>query len=70
MAISSDAELFTKKVSDMTDVERRRAIERLESLRDETVYEIEDIMNEISLEMGLPKYRRRRYKLGDSPNDN
>lgn len=60
---------FTKPVRDMTEAERTRAIKRLEEQREEIVYEIEELMKEISKEMRTGRYKARRFKLGKSPND-
>ena len=68
--IKSGEEIFGKRVSDMTEAERLSAIERLEAMRDEVMYQLEDLMAEISAESGSKKHSKRRYKLGDSPNDN
>lgn len=66
----TDKDIFTKRVADMTEAERLRAIERLELLRDEVTMQIEGVMEEVSAESGVAKYNRRRYKLGEAPNDN
>lgn len=62
--------LFKKPVKEMSEEERALAIERLEILRDEIIYEIEDIMKEASAETKIKKFGKRRYKLGQAPNDN
>ena len=63
-------DIFGKRVSDMTEAERLSAIERLEAMRDEVMFQIEELMGEVSAETGAKKHKRRRYKLGKSPNDN
>ena len=62
--------LFKKPVREMTEEERALAIERLEILRDEIIYEIEDVMKEASAETKVKKFGKRRHKLGQAPNDN
>lgn len=66
----TDRDIFTKRVADMTEAERLRAIERLELLRDEVTLQMETVMEEVAAESGVAKHKRRRYKFGDSPNDN
>lgn len=66
----TDKDIFTKRIEDMTDAERRRAIERLELLRDEVVLKIEGIMEEVSAESGRTSYKKRKKKFGEAPNDN
>ena len=66
----TDKDVFNKRVGDMTDAERLRAIERLELLRDEVMQEIESVMQEVSAESGVASYGKRKYKLGEAPNDN
>ena len=60
---------FTKPVRNMTEAERIAAARRLDEQRAEVVYEIEQIMKELSDEMRNGRYKRRRFKLGKSPND-
>ena len=62
--------LFKKPVKEMSEEERALAIERLEILRDEIIYEIEDIMKEASAETGIKKFGKRKHKFGKAPNDN
>lgn len=62
--------LFKKPVKDMTEEERLLAIERLEILRDEVIYDIEDVMKEATAETGIKRFSRRAHKLGKAPNDN
>ncbi len=69
MKTKGDNELFKKPVSDMTEDERRAAIERLEGMRDEIVYQIEEIMQRAAKATKKGGLKRRRYKLGKSPND-
>ena len=57
--------LFKKPVKEMSEEERALAIERLEILRDEIIYDIEDLMKEASSETG-----NRKHKLRKAPNDN
>ena len=63
-------DIFGKRVSDMTEAERQSAIERLEAMRDEVMFGIESIMEEVTAETGVKKHSKRRYRLGESPNDN
>lgn len=65
----TDKDIFTKRVADMTEEERLRAIERLELLRDEVTIQMESIMEEVSAETGAAKHKKRRFKVGDAPND-
>ena len=60
---------FVKSVTDMTEAERMAAATRLEEQRLEVIREIEDIMAELSGELRQGKHKRRRFKLGKSPND-
>ena len=60
---------FTKPVSEMTEAERREAIARLEEQRREVIIELEEIMNEAATQMKKRRLGRRRYKMGNSPND-
>ena len=62
--------LFKKPVREMSEEERALAIERLEILRDEIIYEIEDVMKEASAETGNKKFGKRKFKIGQAPNDN
>ena len=66
----TDRDIFTKRVEDMTEAERLRAIERLELLRDEVTLQIENIMEEVAAESGVAKHKRRKRKFGEAPNDN
>lgn len=66
----TEKDLFSKPVSDMSEAERMRAIERLELLRDEVIYQIEDIMEEAAAESGQSRFKKRRFPIGESPNDN
>ena len=66
----TDKDIFTRPVSEMTEAERMRAIERLELLRDEVIMQIEGVMEEVSAESGVQKHKRRKHKLGEAPNDN
>jgi hypothetical protein len=68
--VTRDELLFKKPVKEMSEEERALAIERLEILRDEIIYEIEDVMKEASAETGVKKFARRKHKLGKAPNDN
>ena len=68
--------LFEKKdrydddiVSDMSDKKRKDKIERLEEQRDDVVRRIEKLMIKISREANRKEWRRRRFPLGDAPND-
>ncbi len=68
--------LFEKKdrydddiVSDMSDKKRKDKIERLEEQRDDVVRRIEKLMIKISREANRKEWRRRRFTLGDAPND-
>ncbi|MBR2929596.1 MAG: hypothetical protein IKC32_00045 [Clostridia bacterium] len=56
----SDRDVFTKPIESMTEAERLRAIERLELLRDEVTYQIEDVMSEVAAETGKRKYKSKR----------
>ena len=60
---------FVKPINEMTESERMAAATRLEEQRLEVIREIEDIMAELSGELRQGKYKRRRFKLGKSPND-
>lgn len=66
----TDKDIFERRVADMTDAERLRAIERLELLRDELMHQIEGVMEEVSAESGIAGYGKRRFDLGEAPNDN
>ena len=66
----TDKDIFTKRVSDMTEAERLRAIERLELLRDEVMLGIESVMDEVAAESGVNKHKRRKHRFGEAPNDN
>lgn len=65
-----DELLLEKPVKDMTESEREAAIERLTEIRGEIVYQIEDIMQTVSKVTRRGHFKRRRHKLGKSPNDN
>ena len=66
----TDKDIFERRVADMTEAERLRAIERLELLRDELMLQIEGVMEEVSAESGVSGYGKRRFKIGEAPNDN
>ena len=53
----------------MTDKDRRRYIYDLEDARCETIREIEEIMQKASYATKKKAMRRRKFKLGKSPND-
>ena len=63
-------DIFGRRVTDMTEAERLSAIESLEAMRDEVMFRIENLMEEIMAETGDKKHLKRRYRLGESPNDN
>lgn len=58
-----------KLVSDMSDKQRKDKIERLEEQREDVVRRIEKLMVRISKEAQMKELRKRRFPLGDSPND-
>lgn len=66
----TDKDIFTRPVSEMTEAERLRAIERLELLRDEVMLQLEGVMEEVSAESGVASYSKRKHKFGEAPNDN
>jgi len=61
--------LDDKLVSDMSDKQRKDKIERLEEQREDVVRRIEKLMVRISKEAQMRELRKRKYPLGDSPND-
>ena len=71
--------LFTKEkkvveeasLSELSDAERSEAIERVEQMRDDVVFRLEELMARIG-EAGrgkMKRLKRRRHKLGKAPND-
>ena len=68
-------ELFSRKKNDYRSVrylsedERERMIERLETERLYVTLDIEDVMAEIAKRTGKRRYRLKRKKLGKRPQD-
>ena len=71
--------LFSKKkkvleeasLSDLSDAERREAIDSVERMRDDVIFSLEQIMAKIA-DAGrgrMKRLKRRRHKLGKAPND-
>lgn len=61
--------IYSKPVSDMTEAERLTAINELEAIRNDIISQVEGIMLEVARETKNSRYKRRKYKLGKSPND-
>ena len=55
-------------VPELTDAERVEYIERLESERDDVIFELEQLMRR-SAKLLRRRSLARKYKLGSSPND-
>lgn len=60
---------FTIPVSEMGRDERAAHINDNESIRAHIVERMERILVELSYETGNKRYKKRRYRLGKSPND-
>lgn len=58
-----------RSISSLSSSDRKKHIEELESARSEVIYQIEDLMAQISKETGNRSLARRKKKLGKSPND-
>ena len=61
--------LFSQPVSQMSREERLNAIKDNQDLRADIIKRIESVLLELSQETGNKRYRKRKYKLGKSPND-
>ena len=53
----------------MSREERAANIKDNEMVRASIIARIEDVIAELSDECGVKKYKKRRFKLGKSPND-
>ena len=53
----------------MTEEERLAAISELEGERRALISEIEYLMESAAKSSGIKRYKRRKHKLGKSPND-
>ena len=56
-------------VPELTDAERVEYIDRLESERDDVIFELEQLMRRSAKLLRRRSLARRKYKLGSSPND-
>ena len=59
------------RLTELSDSERGEAIERVEGMRDDVIFRIEELMVRIA-EAGrgkMKRLKRRRHKLGKAPND-
>ena len=69
MKNKNNAPLFTTSVAEMSREERAANIKDNEMVRASIIARIEDVIAELSDECGVKKYKKRRFKLGKSPND-
>ncbi len=65
----NDSIIYSKPPTEMTEEERLAAISELEGERRALVAEIELLMEAAARSSGIKRYKRRKYKLGKSPND-
>ena len=69
MRKSDNAKLFSTPVTEMSADERAAHISDNELIRSHIVERMERVLVLLSRETGNRKYRKRRHKLGKSPND-
>ncbi len=69
MRRNDNTRLFHIPVSDMSTDERAAHISDNELIRAHIVRRMERVLTLLSRETGNRKYRKRRHKLGRSPND-
>lgn len=56
-------------LSELTDAERIEYIEKMESERDDLIFELEQIMKRSAKLLKRRSLARRKFKLGTAPND-
>ena len=69
MRKGDNAKLFSAPVSEMSEDERAAHISDNELIRAHITERMERVLVLLSRETGNRKYRKRRHKLGKSPND-
>ncbi len=61
--------LDNKELSELTEEQRRQKIEAVELEREDVVFQLEELMQKLSRATKRRHLRKRKYKLGQSPND-